>query len=117
MKRLWIVGLFVGILWSGRAELAAQSQASADSHPKLTIRYYNRANVPPRTLERALTVAGQIFANAGVMGAWQYGSPDSDEGKMNAMTGGPPGIKPITCARDYALARLAKGMPAAVPLA
>jgi len=94
MKRSLLLGLALGVLSSGQ---------------NLTIRLYNLANAPARTIGQASAIAGEMLAQAGVAVTWEAGPQDSLEGRLTDMSTGPT----ITDTRDYLVASVVKGTPAA----
>jgi hypothetical protein len=94
MRQLLTLGLAFGLLCGGQS---------------LTIRLYNSAGVPKRTLNRAAAVTGRLFAGAGVTTIWQPGAPNSLEGRLTVMLASP--IQSAPDDRGYVAVRIEKGMP------
>jgi hypothetical protein len=95
VKRRLTAGLVFGLLCNGQS---------------LTIRLYDLANVPARTVERASTVAGELLARAGVTVIWQKGASDSLEGEITDMSA----VSPTPDSREYLVVRIVRGISAAV---
>lgn len=93
MKCSLLLGLALGVLSSGQ---------------NLTIRLYNFANVPAKTIDQASAIAGQMLAQAGVAVIWEAGRQDSLEGRLTDMSTGPT----TSDTRDYLVASVVKGTPA-----
>ena len=93
MKSFMTLGLACGFICSGQ---------------NLTIRLYNLANAPARTIDQASAVAGQMLAQAGVAVTWEVGSLDSVEGRLTDMSSSAT----MTDTRDYLVASVVKGTPA-----
>jgi len=93
MKRSLLLGLAFGVLSSGQ---------------NLTIRLYNLANAPAKTIGQASAIAGEMLAQAGVAVTWETGPQDSLEGRLTDMSTGPTTTDP----RHYLVASVLKGTPA-----
>ncbi len=93
MKPSFLLGLALGVLSSGQ---------------NLTIRLYNLANAPAKTIDQASAVASQILAQAGVAVTWEAGPPDSLEGRLTDMSSRPTTMD----LREYLVASIVKGTPA-----
>ncbi|HEY6991101.1 MAG TPA: hypothetical protein VH369_22080 [Bryobacteraceae bacterium] len=93
MKSFMTLGLACGFICSGQ---------------NLTIRLYNLANVPAKTMDQASAVAGQMLAQAGVAVTWEAGSPDNLEGRLTDMSTSPT----TTDTRNYLVASVVKDTPA-----
>jgi len=84
MKRTWKVYFVLGLLWGNTSDsLYGSSESSSLSSdasrpvrtdtvpgPRLCIRVYNLAEVPPATLHRAITEAHRIYQQAGIDTKW-----------------------------------------------
>ncbi|MGA8596749.1 MAG: hypothetical protein WB676_18725 [Bryobacteraceae bacterium] len=103
------VGLMLGMLSSGSPQIFGQRPAASDSQPSLTIRLYNLAHVPGRTLDRASEVAGQILAEAGLTITWNSGESDCAEAHMSDMSVATAGSRPVPDSRGYVVVRLVRG--------
>src|SRR5690242_12388607 len=112
MKRPLRVGLVIGILYGRYSQISARSPAPSDFLSSLTIRVYNLAHVPRRTLDRASEMAGQIFAEMGLTVNWISSTSKCPEAYMSDMSGGTPGSRPTPDTRRYLVVRLVRGVPA-----
>lgn len=69
----------------------------------LTIRLYNLANVPEKTLHPALSMAGRLLEQTGIVTNWQPGCADSSEGRMTDVSSS--WSRPAPDSRGYVVAR------------
>jgi len=87
------IGLACGLLCDGQ---------------NLTIRIYNLANAPAETIDRASAVAGLVLGHAGVATIWEYGAPDSQEGRITDVSAAG---RPTADTREYLVVRIVTGIP------
>jgi hypothetical protein len=60
------IGFVVAILCAAASQVAGQGPSASASNPVLSIRLYDSAGVPRRTIDSAEKVAAQILAACGV---------------------------------------------------
>jgi hypothetical protein len=72
---------------------------------------YNLANVPSKTLNRAIEETTNILAVAGVQVLWQEGQADSAEGRTVDMTPRPVATDGSRDDRDFVVVRVVRGIP------
>jgi hypothetical protein len=97
MKRSCLLMLALGLLCNGQ---------------NLTIRLYNLANAPVKSINQASAIASQMLAQAGVDVTWEAGPPDSPEGRLTDMSA--CGTVNATDTREYLVMSVVKGVSAAV---
>jgi hypothetical protein len=113
MRRLLRFGFAWGILaaggWRG---FAHQRPAKAISEQPLTIRIYNLADAPSRTLNDAMRNAARILAAADVAAIWQQGSADAPEAHTIDLSRPAAWKSRANGIRDHIVVGIFRGVPA-----
>jgi hypothetical protein len=92
--------------------LQGAAQNSANGHLILCVHLYDPANVPSKTLNRAIEETANILAVAGVQVLWQPGEPHSAEGRTIDMTRRPVATDGSRDDRAFVVVRIVRGFPA-----
>jgi hypothetical protein len=107
--------VLLSVFW---AVSTANGQTSCNASPsqppvagKLNLRVYDSANVPRKTLDRAVEVAQHILSNAGVPTRWDRGAANPDEVLFTDLTGSTPSKQLQADDRNYLAARIIRGEP------
>ena len=98
-------------LFFGHTQAFCQTLPTPDISPTLTIRLYQRTNVPERILRPASEAVGKIFREVGVTVHWVIGEPDALEAVTVDRTGITAGSRPAPDRREYLAVRLVAGTP------
>lgn len=113
MHRFLRLGLASGFLaafsWQG---LTQQRPLKAISEQALTIRLYDRADVPSRTLDRAMQDASRILATAGVDAVWQRGAAGAREAHTIDLSRPAAWKSAANGGRGYIVLGILRGVPA-----
>jgi hypothetical protein len=113
MHKVLRVGLEWGILAAfGVPGFAHERGGKVVSEQPLTIRIYNSADVPPRTLNDAMRDATRILATAGVGAIWQGWPADAREAHTIDLSRAAAWRSQAYATRNYIAVRILRGAPA-----
>lgn len=98
-------------LFLGSTQTFCQSFTTPDLAPTLTIRLYQRTNVPERILRPASELVVKIFQEVGVTVHWVIAEPNTLEAVTVDRTGITAGKRPAPDRREYLAVRLVAETP------
>jgi hypothetical protein len=108
---LWSV-VAIGAFAIGNCQSAAESSAAPGGVLTLHVHVYNLANVPSRTLERALGETSRILAARGIETLWEPGEPDSPEAHTTDVGAISMSAQHKPDSRNFLVVRVVRGFPA-----